>query len=85
MNRSGGDADGRPLVTTTLRGESPTLAVVRAIAAVENEEPMSLRPLGDVIDSEALDAVVDGEGATDVEFTYAGHRVVVCDETVEIY
>ena len=81
----GDSTDGTPLVRTTVR-DSPTLAVVRAVAAVENREPQSLRPLGEVVDPEALNAVVgEGEGPVRVSFGYAGHRVVLHNGAVEVY
>lgn len=38
-------------------GESVSMAVVRAVSAVEGCEPCSLRPLAAVIDPDALDAL----------------------------
>ena len=37
--------------------ESMSTAVVRAVSAVENRDPLSLPPLADVLDPDALDAV----------------------------
>lgn len=38
-------------------GESVSTAVVRAVSAVENRDPRSLRPLKDVLDPDALNAL----------------------------
>lgn len=78
--------------TTTVRvdpDESPSLAVVRAVAAASGLDPVgagagtaSLAPLAETIDPEALDRVFEssdagpGDPAT-VEFSYADHRVTV--------
>lgn len=40
--------------------EPVSTAVVRAVSAVEGREPRSLRPLADVLDPSALDALFDG-------------------------
>jgi hypothetical protein len=40
-------------------GESVSTAVVRAVSAVEGRAPRSLRPLGEVLDTEAVDALFD--------------------------
>ena len=39
--------------------ESVSTAVVRAVSAVEGREPSSLRPLSDVLDPDALDALFE--------------------------
>lgn len=41
------------------RDESVSTAVVRAVSAVEGREPCSLRPLAEVLDPVALDALFD--------------------------
>ncbi|WP_262175022.1 HalOD1 output domain-containing protein [Haloarcula laminariae] len=86
MNCSGGRTDEAPLVRRTRESDARTLAVVRAVAAAKNESPQSLAPLGNVVDPDALETVVDeSDGATHVTFSYAGHRVVVSGEAVEVY
>lgn len=40
-------------------GESVSLAVIRAVSAVEGHEPCSLPPLSEVLDPDALDALYD--------------------------
>ena len=86
MNCSGGRTDGSPLVRQWTGSSSLTVAIVRAIAAVENEEPGSLRPLHEVVDPEALETLLaEPDGAVHVTFSYADHRVVVTDDAVEVY
>ena len=86
MNFADGKTDGSPLVRRPADDAPVTLAVVRAVAAVENEDPQSLEPLGDVIDPEALKTVLGTPGSVaHVTFNYADHRVVVTDGAVEVY
>jgi len=75
-----------PMRTATATDESLKMTIVRAVAAVEAEDPQSLSPLGDVVDLDALaDVASAADGETQVAFSYAGHRVVVSGSTVEIY
>jgi len=68
------------------RGDCLALTIVRAVAAVENEEPESLRPLADVVDPAAVEAVVESaDGPVRVSVGYAGHRIVVDGESVAVY
>lgn len=39
--------------------ESPSMAVIRAVSAVEGRDPCSLRPLSHVLDTDALDTIFD--------------------------
>ncbi|WP_324663597.1 HalOD1 output domain-containing protein [Haloarcula sediminis] len=86
MNCPGGKTDGSPLVRQPT-GTSPlTITIVRAVAAVKNEDPQSLEPLGSVIDPEALETILDKpDSAAHVTFNYADHRVVVTGDAVEVY
>jgi hypothetical protein len=43
-------------------GESVSMAVVRAVSAVEGREPHSLPPLANVLDTDALDALFNARG-----------------------
>ncbi len=86
MNCNGGQTDGTPLVRQRTGSGSLTMAIVRAVATAANETPQSLTPLGDVVDPEALEILLDGpDSAPHVTFSYADHRVVVTDEAVEVY
>ncbi len=86
MNCSSERTDGSPLVRRPADDAPVTLAIVRAVAAVKNEDPQSLKPLGDVIDPEALETVLGApDSVAHVTFTYADRRVVVTDDAVEVY
>jgi hypothetical protein len=70
----------------------PSTAVIEAIAEHEGREPMDLeQPLYEVIDTDALDAIIGDGGAgspladVSVEFSYNGCRVHVSDDgSVEV-
>jgi hypothetical protein len=86
MNRSDEKTDAAPLVRHQVGNSPSTVAIVRAVAAVENEEPQSLAPLGDVVDPDALETLCNGpDTVVHVTFSYAGHRIVVTGDTVEVY
>lgn len=58
--------------------ESASGAVVRAVAAYTGQQPISLEPLYESIDPDALDTVFEPNGQTaSIEFSYAGFRVQV--------
>ncbi|MCU4801749.1 hypothetical protein OB920_15320 [Halobacteria archaeon HArc-gm2] len=63
--------------------ERPVDRVLAAVAAAEETDPLSLQPpLGEVVDADALNALVTGSqdrsGAdVTVQFTYRGHDVTV--------
>ena len=64
--------------------ESVSVAVVRAVAAREDVQPVQLTPpLHDAVDTDALDALFrsidpgDAESNVRVEFPYRGHTVLV--------
>ena len=42
--------------------ESVSMAVVRAVSAIEDRDPLSLPPLANVLDTDALDALFDARG-----------------------
>ncbi|MFB6164739.1 MAG: HalOD1 output domain-containing protein [Haloarculaceae archaeon] len=68
------EADGR---------DSPSEAVVRAVAAVSDRRPDALEPLYDAVDPDALDALCastpddTARDALTVEFRYGGYDVAV--------
>lgn len=65
--------------------DSPSLALVEAIAAIEGTDPVTMAPLGDAIDMEALDAVVQSSLDDDdvrVTLPYFGYRVAVRNDGV---
>ncbi|AEM59461.1 hypothetical protein HISP_19815 (plasmid) [Haloarcula hispanica N601] len=67
--------------------ESPSEAIVTAIAAKESVTETSLPPLYNRIDPDALDTLVAGQTNDDIQisFTYSGYTVRIRDsETIEI-
>jgi hypothetical protein len=64
-------------------GESPSVAVISAVAAVKGVAPAELKCLYDHVDPEALDTLIDepvvigGEGTIGIEFQYSGYYVTV--------
>ncbi|HMB50116.1 HalOD1 output domain-containing protein [Natronoarchaeum rubrum] len=62
--------------------QSPSEAVVEALADAKGVDPLELEPLYQVIDPDALDALFDGTAGGDrrqgrVEFRTSGYRVEV--------
>ena len=60
--------------------ETPTVALVRAVAAITGEHPRDLDPLPSVIDPEALDRVIthartQSEQPLTVSFSWAGCEI----------
>ena len=61
-------------------GDEPSEAIVTAVAAVANVDPLELSPLYEVVEPGALDTLVEhahrtGAGAHQVWFTYEGFDV----------
>lgn len=68
--------DGR--TTTELEtAESPSLRVIETIAAVTDADPLTMPPLYDTVDPDALDTVLDADGTIEIVFEYDGHAVEV--------
>jgi endonuclease YncB( thermonuclease family) len=88
--RSGGDRS--PEMHSSVEGtESVTVAVVTAVAAAEQVDPLELQPLERVVDTDALDSLWKAGSAADRErrgcltFTYEGYEVSIVDgETVTV-
>jgi hypothetical protein len=62
--------------------ENPIPQIVEAVAEAEGVEPVTLDPpLAEVVDPDAVERLVEGSTASDLEvrFTYRGHDVVVDD------
>lgn len=63
--------------------ESVSMAVVRAVSAVEGREPCSLRPLAYVLDTDALDTIFETRAngqpraGGSLSFIYSGCRVSI--------
>lgn len=63
--------------------ESPSLALVEAIAAAKGVDPFALDPLGNAVDMDALDAVVEPTGrdnAVQVTVVSQGVRATIDNE-----
>lgn len=60
-------------------GDTPSMQIVREVATVDGVDPAELTPpLYEVIDPDALDAMVQTVGSdVTVEFTYRGHAIRV--------
>ncbi|WP_324663839.1 HalOD1 output domain-containing protein [Haloarcula sediminis] len=52
-------------------------SIARKVASREGTSPTALRPLYEVIDTDALRRVMDSTGDVRVEFTYSGYAVAV--------
>lgn len=70
---------------TEFTGDEPvSMAVVRAVAAVTGIEPTVLAPLGEYIETDALEALFATPAGTmaaqSLRFTYAGCLVTVCGD-----
>lgn len=65
--------------------ESVSMAVVRAVSAVEGRDPTALPPLGAVLDTDALDSLFEsrsgGRARTGgrVSFVYSSSRITIDD------
>lgn len=64
--------------------EPPSLVVVRAVAAASNRTMQDLDPLGETIDVEVMDTILQPGGWARVDFEYEGFEVTVDSETVVI-
>lgn len=65
--------------------ERTSEAVVSAVGAATDSDPLSLPPLYEAVDPDALDAMFDRSGAGTgviVSFPFAGYDVVVDDGTI---
>lgn len=59
-------------------GPEPAVQVVERVADAEGVDPVSLGRLNDVVDPDALNALVaGGPGAVEIEFEYENRRVIV--------
>lgn len=71
------------VVDRSAKNESVTEAVVSAVAEAKKSDPLSLDPLYDAVDPDALDAlfesdrVAPGDSQRRVSFTYCGCEVTV--------
>ncbi|WP_394351142.1 HalOD1 output domain-containing protein [Halorubrum sp. CBA1125] len=64
--------------------EDPIFQIVDAIAEAEGVEPITLDPpLAEVVDPDAVEALVEDSTSSDLEvrFAYRGHDIVVDDSS----
>ncbi|MFB6139730.1 MAG: HalOD1 output domain-containing protein [Halosimplex sp.] len=63
----------------SVAAERPSVAVLRAVAALTNRSPQSLAPLAETIDPDALDDCVESgaDGDCRIEFRYEGYIVEI--------
>ncbi|WIV67868.1 HalOD1 output domain-containing protein [Natrialbaceae archaeon AArc-T1-2] len=74
------DADEGTAVLSYDLADRPTVAVVDAVATVEGVDPISLEPLHDAVDTDALDRLVGhtrSNGDVRVTFAFAGYEVEI--------
>ncbi|NUC72614.1 hypothetical protein HTZ84_09875 [Haloterrigena sp. SYSU A558-1] len=67
--------------------DQPSLAVVAAVAAVDNSDPVEMNPLHNVIDTGALNELFSattsgGQRNGHISFSYEGYEVTVFSEGV---
>lgn len=69
--------------------ETLCLAVVRAVAAISNTEPMDMPPISHCIDPDVLERLADDMRSTrdwEIGLNFSGHRVTVnSDGMIGIY
>lgn len=71
--------DGTAYEVSYERPYQPSLVVVTAVATVDGRDPIDLRPLHDVIDTDALDRLLEGawrrSSSLQVAFSFEGFAV----------
>ena len=68
------------LSATMTQGNILVSEILDAIAESENVDTLDLPPLGEVIDTDALITLLDGESEVVISFRYNGYDVVVDSE-----
>ena len=67
--------------TATVEGDDvPSEVVVRAIAQAKGISPLEMPALYDIVDPEALDAVLKGRDLSYVRFPFGGYTVTVMSD-----
>jgi hypothetical protein len=56
---------------------TPSVAVTEAMAFVTNRDPLDIDPLETVVDPDALDRMLAGDGTVTLSFTWEDHSVEV--------
>lgn len=74
--------DGRTVTATRDRDESTARTVVEAVAEATGDDPLSMQPLYDVVDTDALDTVFEPTGGRSAQSGRVSFRFNGCDVTV---
>ena len=88
MGARGSDSAETCIVETSVTGDEPvSLAVVRAVAAIEDVPAAELPPLYESIDPDALcELLEDGGFDGEITFSYDGYEVLVTSAvSVEVH
>lgn len=68
--------------------ESPAMTVVTTVAEVTGRSPLEMEPLGEVIDPDALDRLLDSPddrlSSVAVSFDYCGQQVTVAPDSIQV-
>ena len=65
--------------------ERPSHAVYTSVASLAGCSPLELRPLGEVIDPEAIDTCFhESTAITQLSFVYCGYAVTVTQEEIQV-
>jgi len=69
-------------------GETPTGVVVTAVAEATGQSPLEMRPLGEVVDTDALNRLFgssrDSRSSVTVSFEYCGQHVTMTANDVAV-
>jgi hypothetical protein len=73
-------------IRRTVRNEqTPTDVIYASVARIEGTDPRDLPPLGETLDPEALDDLLDEEATTDrIVFDYLGYEVTATADWVVV-
>jgi hypothetical protein len=85
-----GSTDSEPdLVCKLTDNETPSIAVVTAVANIANQPAEEMDPLTKTIDADALDKLFKNANKTEspvkLTFTYFGYRVMITSHKILIY
>lgn len=62
------------------QGEELVFDILESVAEREDVDPLDLPPLGDVVDTDALNALLRGRTMVSASFEYCGYEVHVDSE-----
>lgn len=66
------------------KGESPSVAILRAVAAVSGRRIEDLDPLGQTVDTDAVDGLLQGGSDVCLEFQYEGYQITANPDDISI-